>query len=147
MQQISEDFRRKREIRFGTKNGYARLVRNRWPTNTVCQVMAEWSLTDGEARGVVYAQASQRTIDKIEQHPRGGWPIILEVKALVLGATVFDFIEKEQVRLAEQQRRAEAELARLDQAARDLPFALGLRGGVGAGEPRGPACEDRTDGR
>lgn len=70
-------------VGLSTKNAWARYVRNRWRTNTLCEIQSEWDLTEGQARGLLYAQASQSTIDAILEHPRGGFGLgllILEIK-------------------------------------------------------------------
>lgn len=100
---------------FGIENTLAAHVRNRWPTNTLAHIEREWSLTTGEARGVLYAQASRATINKILR-PRGAG-LLARIKAFRLGLTLlchlcgitFDqFLEHEQARLRDERRQSEA---------------------------------------
>lgn len=128
---IHETKRRNSEEFLGTKNALAKIVRNRWPSMTIEHVRSIWELTEGEARGVVYAQASQRTVDKILKHPRGGWRIGLEVLEETIGHGLAHFINNEKARLAEEQRQAEEDARALDQMASRIPVLLGLgdRGG------------------
>ena len=143
--QVREELRRTHE--YGTKHALARLVRRRWEHKPIDACMAEWGLTEGEARGLVYGLASQRTIDKIKQHPRGGWRIILEADALVTGCSVLDFIQSETARIENDRRRADAELARLGQMARALPAVLGVGSGGSRGGSAAEAGEPRSFGR
>ena len=120
-----EEPRRSSENEFGLKNALARIVRNRWRTKTIEAVMAEWGLTDGEARGVVYAQASQRTLDKIIKHKRGGWSLYLDMGAEVIGHALEQHITQEQGRLAHERAAFEQRERQLIRMAGDL---LSLRG-------------------
>lgn len=113
---------------FGTANGLARLVRRRWPANTVGCVQAEWDLTEGEAKGVLYAQASRATIDKIKKHPRSGWRVFLEVDAAVIGESLEQFLTREQRRLADERARQEADERRLVEMAGRVGAVFGLGG-------------------
>lgn len=139
--EVREERRRSSENDFGTKNALARIVRRRWPGKTVAEVMAAWDLTDGEARGVVYAQASQTTIDKIKRHANGGWATVLEADAMVIGESVFDFFAREQKRLSDEKARTDAEIARLAAVGPDVAAAVlvGCRGGAGASRVAGEA--------
>jgi hypothetical protein len=96
-----------RNSEFSTANALARIVRRRWQTKTVLEVMAEWDLTEGEAKGVVYAQASRTTIDKIKHHPRGGWSVMLEVDAMVIGVTLEEHLQRQQERLDRERQTIE----------------------------------------
>lgn len=104
-----ENIRSSRDFRpdnWGLKNSLARYVRRRWPQLTVAAVSAEWGLSEGEARGVVYASASQPVIDKILKHKRGGWMLLLDIAAEVIGQDLADHLETERERHAERQRHA-----------------------------------------
>lgn len=92
-------------FRLTTKNAWAKYVRNRWRTNTLAEIQAEWDLTEGEARGVLYAQASQATIDKILEHKRGGFGLGLEILAIKTATTLEQHITEQ----AEEARRERAE--------------------------------------
>lgn len=113
-----------------TKQAWAKYVRNRWRENAVGYVQAEWNLSDGEARGLVYAQASQRTIDKIRAHKRGGLFVLLTVEAMARGteldAMLRRFIEHERERSAHAFREHAAREARLAQMAAHLVADRGL---------------------
>ena len=93
--------------RLSTKNAWAKYVRNRWPNNALKGAMAEWNLTEGQARGVVYAQISQSTIDVILERedlrrPAGGFALGLVILAIKTATSLENYIA------------AEAEEARLD---------------------------------
>ena len=92
----STNLRTSSSEKVSTRQAWARYVRNRfYGQKLLFRVMEEWGLTEGEARGVIYAQASQNTIDKIKQPPRGGWLVTLQVEAAVYGETAEQAIEKE----------------------------------------------------
>ena len=93
--QIRENPRRICEPNFGLENALARIVRRRGPGATIDNVAAEWGLTEGRARGVVYAQGSLKTINSILRHKRGGWAIALEMLASVIGEGVEQFLQSE----------------------------------------------------
>lgn len=108
-------------VDFGTKNAWARYVRRRWPNNAVKGAMREWRLSEGEAKGLVYAQASQPTIDKVLRFdPLKGFGIGLEILAILTGVQLENFIEhqaeearNEQARHAADERRLEALATRI----------------------------------
>lgn len=79
----------------GTKEAYAEVARRRWPVNTVKSAMVEWGLTDGEAKGLVYGHASQSTIDKILEHPRGGFGVGLEALEIKSALKFEEFLSQE----------------------------------------------------
>lgn len=103
----SDDFRRNSE--FGMENGLAAIVRRRWPLNPVDQIAREWGLSDGQARGVLYATASRSTLNKILKHKRGGLSLWLEIIAEVTGERLETYIEKQAERARDERRRWEAE--------------------------------------
>ena len=80
---------------FGVENALARIVRRRWPTNTLCYIMAEWGLTKGQAQGVLYATASRSTINVIIKHKRGGLRLLVTLGCLVTGETLEHFLKSE----------------------------------------------------
>lgn len=93
---------------FGLENALAAHVRRRWPNNTLDHIAREWGLTTGEARGVLYAQASRPTLNKIIKHRRGGWPLWIELVGSVTGTTFDQFLEREHDRLRKERERMEA---------------------------------------
>lgn len=116
----TDDFRRNSD--FGMEQGLAAIVRRRWPLNPVDQIAREWGLSDGQARGVLYATASRSTLNKILKHKRGGLSLWLEIIAEVTGERLETFIEDqakrarhERERWEAEERAAEARLARLSE--------------------------------
>jgi hypothetical protein len=144
---IRDDFVVKSAATLSTKNAWALYVRRRWPQNTVNHCCIEWDITDGEARGLVFAQASQRTIDKVLDHPRGGMRLALLITEIRFQTALQAWVGSEQERLAHEASRAAAEADALAAMARRLPSGLGL-GGVRADRvgPRrtGDGCEVRS---
>ena len=102
------------------ENALARIVRRRWPSNTVDNVAAEWSLPAGRARNVVYARTSMATLNLIVRHKRGGWPIIIAIFEQVIKTSLRDFVSREVVTLNETLRLAEREADRLAKLESDL---------------------------
>jgi hypothetical protein len=110
--------REKRPHDYGMANAIARKVRRDWPAGTIDATAAEYRLTNGEARGVVYGTASRATIDKVLK--RGGWALAVELVADVLGQPLEHFIEEqakrarhERTKWEAEERAAKARLARL----------------------------------
>lgn len=103
-----------------TKNALARLVRRAWPAQTVKQAQAFWDLTEGEAKGVVYATASQATLDKIKRHRNGGWRLTLAIDALVIGRSLQDFIIEETERARERIETRRRRLRQMEALAASL---------------------------
>jgi hypothetical protein len=103
-----ENFRTSsKSVGFSTKNAWARWARQRYPNNGVKGLMAEFGLTEGEAKGLIYAQASQPTIDKLLDHPRGGFGLGLEILAIRTGISLEQYIEDQARGAADERRRAE----------------------------------------
>lgn len=114
----SKNFARS-SFRLSTKNAWAKWVRNAYRTNALLGLMEDFGLTEGQARGVIYAQASQPTIDQILDHPRGGFWLGLEILCIRLGTTLEDKIAER----AEEARHVQAQAK-----ARERHFeALGAR--------------------
>lgn len=88
-------------------NALARRVRKLHPTGTVDATAAEFRLTNGEARGVVYGSASRATIDKVLK--RGGWGLAVELLADVLGEPLEQFIEHQARKARDERQKWEAE--------------------------------------
>ena len=107
--------------RRGTKDAWAEYVRRRWKINCVAAAQAEWDLTEGEAKGLVYGQASQPTIDKILDHHRGGFRLGLAILELRTQTALANFIETEAERAKHERttwEERERHLARLEALAR-----------------------------
>jgi hypothetical protein len=117
--------------KLGTKNAWALYARRRWPQNGVKLAMAEWSLTEGEAKGLFAAQISQPTIDKIIDHKRGGFGLGLLILEIRCQTGLREWIQSERERSADAAKRAAEDAAALGQMARDLPAAAGLGGAGG----------------
>ena len=89
-------------------------------------IQNEWGLTDGEARGVMYATASRSTLRKIIKHPAcGGWSLGLMLLHGVIGHDLAEHIERTRANERNQYERMDAGLR---QMAADLPAVLGLDG-------------------
>jgi hypothetical protein len=124
-----------REIRpsdFGMENSLAGIVRRRWPSATADNVAAEWNLTEGEAKGVVYATASRTTLNKILKHRRGGLSLWLEIIADVTGERLDSYLTREAERARHERATWEAEERRLEQ----LEARWRARCALDAGGPR-----------
>ena len=116
---------RKPEIELGLENALARLVRRRWPEKTVENVQAEWSLSKGQAQGVVYAQASRSTINAVIRHRRGGLRLLILLGCVMTGETLSSLIAAEVANLEQEARRSAAEaraLADLEARLARLPL-------------------------
>lgn len=124
--EFSDDFITTSATRLSTKNAWALYARRRWPQNTVKQAMAEWDLTDGEARGLVFAQISQPTIDKIIDHNRGGFGLGLLILEIRTQTALKVWLQSEKQRLENEARRSAADAHALAQMAARLPAHLGL---------------------
>lgn len=92
---------------YGMENALAKILRRRWPMNTVENTQAEYDLTEGEARGAVYATASRTTLNKILKSRRGGLGLWLEIIAEVTGETLDGFLTHQAKEAADERRRAE----------------------------------------
>jgi len=109
-----------------TQQAWAMYVRRRWPTNTVKASMSEWGLTEGQAKGLLYGNASQSTIEAIDHHPRGGMGLALHIQEIKFQTLIADWLEEERERRAHEHRQQEAKDARLAQMARHLGSVLHL---------------------
>lgn len=108
-----ENFRAFRENDYGLENALAKLARNRWPEKTVTYVQREWSLTEAEARNVVYATASKSVLNKILRHKRGGAKLGVELVFDVTNSNLEGYIQ-------ERAREAAVEAAKWDAEQRRL---------------------------
>lgn len=125
---ISSDFVVKSSVRLSTKNAWALYARRRWPKNGVKLAMAEWDLSEGEAKGLIAAQISQPTIDKIIDHPNGGFGLALLILEIRTQTGLSEWLKSEEERHANAAERAAADARALAQMARRLPAVLGLGG-------------------
>jgi hypothetical protein len=161
--EISSKNIRQSSFPLSTKNAWAKYVRNRWPQNTLCMAQAEWNLTEGEARGLLYAQASQPTIDKIldtenRKSPLGAFRLGLTILEIRTATKLESFIvqqaeeaareriqwEQEERRLALLQARVSG-LRCLDGPADQPPGVRGLADqGVGAEPDARAVAEPRS---
>jgi len=94
---------------------------------SIKDIQREWNLTDGEARGVLYEQASRATLRKIVK--AGGWDIGLALLTGVIGHDLTHHIER---------RRAHERAAfdRIDGGLRKM--AADLSAVLPVGGPDGP---------
>ncbi len=130
--EISSENVARSSLRLSTKNAWAKWARNLYPNNGVKALQAYWGLTEGEAKGVVYAQASQTTIDKLLDHPRGGFGLGLEILAIRTATKLEQYIETQANEARRERNRWDAEEQRLAV----LEASLRARGSSGAGGPR-----------
>lgn len=144
---IRDEFVTKTAAKLSTKNAWALYVRRRWPQNTVNHVCIEWDLTDGEARGLVFASGSQRTIDKVIDHPRGGFGLALLILEIRTQTALGGWLQSERERLEHEAARATADADAVAAMARRLGPGLGVGGlrpdRVGPGRS-GVGCEVRS---
>jgi len=112
--EISSKYVSESSERLTTKNAWAMYARRRWPNNGVKGSMAEWSLTEGEAKGLIYAQISQPTIDKILDHPNGGFGLGLLILTIKTKTRLENYIEQQAREANCEKRTFEAEEHRLD---------------------------------
>jgi hypothetical protein len=102
-------------FRLSTKNAWARYVRTRWPVNGLAEMQRAWNLTEGQARGVLYAQASQSTIDAIMDHvgPMAAFGLGVEILAIKTGVRLEAFIDKQAQEARHEAAKWDAEERRL----------------------------------
>jgi hypothetical protein len=96
---------------YGLENAMAAYVRRRWPENTVKHVMGHFDLTDGLARGVVYATATRRGLNQCVR--KGGWSLWLILGAMLFGHALEAHIERERERERKSWERVDRGLGRL----------------------------------
>ena len=100
----------------GFENVLASYVRRR--AMSIKDIQREWNLTDGEARGVLYAQCSRATLRKIVK--TGGWDMGLMLLTGVIGHDLQTHVTQA-MRMRDAQRRdEEIRDQRLLEMARDL---------------------------
>lgn len=101
---------------------WAAYVRQRWPQNALSAIQREWDLTEGEARNLLYAHASLRTIEKIGLHRHGGLRLELDMLLRRWGTSLEAYAhtqeqEHERARLS-QEARIQSERLALSRLAR-----------------------------
>jgi hypothetical protein len=119
----SDDFCRSSE--FGMENALAAICRRRWPSNPIDHIAREWGLTEGQARGVLYAQASRTTLNAVLRHRRGGLRLWLDIIAEVTGEKLEQYIINQAEEARREQAKYEAEVRRLDAMQARLSGRLG----------------------
>ena len=114
-----QDYTRSAKPDFGMEHVLASYVRRkRW---SIKEIMTRFRLTDGQARGVMYAAASRSTLNHVIKV--GGWRIGLMLIAGVVGHTLSEHIERKRAHEKAIYDRMDASLR---QMAADLPAVLGL---------------------
>lgn len=88
-------------------------------------IQRRWNLTEGEARGVMYASAGRATLRKILKHENGGWGIGLMLLTGVIGHDLTEHIERRRAHEKAQYDRIERGLRKMGS---DIPAVLGLDG-------------------
>lgn len=107
---FSSEFRSFSSDRMTTKDAWAHYARRRWPVSGVKSAMAEWNLTEGEAKGLFAGSVSFNTVEKIKDHKRGGMRLALLIEQIRFQTALSDFIEAEIQGVAnEQQQLADLE--------------------------------------
>lgn len=130
--EIPNKYVQKSSVGLSTKNAWALYARRRWPVNTLKSAMAEFDLSEGEARGLVYATIGQAAIDKILDHPRGGFALGLLILQIRCQTSIQQHIEHEKVRLDGEAKRLEADRQTADRLAVRLRDLGDLRPGHAA---------------
>jgi hypothetical protein len=118
-----EHFTKSAKADHGFEHVLASHVRRRGMS--IKDIQNQWSLTDGEARGVMYAQASRATLRKIVKSPNGGWELGLMLLSGVIGHDLNTHIERKRAHERASFERMDAGLRKM---AADLPAVLGLDG-------------------
>jgi hypothetical protein len=137
---ISEDFLALSEVRRTTKQAWAAYVRRRWPTNCQAHVEREWGLSAGRANGVVWSNITQKTIDQILDHKRGGPTVAIDVLALQFGEDVHAFLES----VIADMRRGIADARARNEADDRRLVALSHRLGALRSVPRNVGARNRA---
>jgi len=146
--EISSKSVRNSAFRLNTKNAWAKHVRNRWPVNTLAMIQREWDLTEGQARGVLYAQASQSTIDEImdtedRKRPLGAFRLGLIILEIRTATTLADYIEQQ----AQGARRERIEWEREEHRLALLQSRVSGRDSLDGGSDQPPGAGGSTDAR
>lgn len=108
----SKNLRTSSFVRMGTKQAWAAYVRRRfYGEKLLHRCMDEWDLTEGLARGVVYATGGLRGLNICIR--KDGWPLLLFIGTAMLRHTLQTHIEKER-------ERERTTWQRLDRGLRDM---------------------------
>ena len=100
---IRDDFREIRETRpseYGLQNALAAYVRQHSPAHSVQWAIHTFGLTEGEARGLVYANTTLRTLNKALK--AGGWSLWLWLGAHLFQRGLEHHLEQERKRHADR---------------------------------------------
>lgn len=122
MENRTENFAQSAQPDFGFENVLASYVRRQ--EMSLKDIQRRWNLTDGEARGVMYAQASRSTVRKILKAKNGGWELGLMLLSGVIGHDLQTHIERKRAHERASFERIDAGLRKM---ADDLPalFSVG----------------------
>jgi hypothetical protein len=101
----------RRDPSYGIRNALAKKVRREYPGKPIDSLRAEYGLSEGEARNVVYGNASLRSIEKIMK--AGGLGLAIELWADALSDSLEDYLKRE----AEEAAHAETRAASIRRAA------------------------------
>lgn len=123
--EISSKSFRQSSLSLSTKNAWAQIARRMfYGQNLIKAAMRRWDLTEGQARGLVYASITQPTIDHIlKRNPIEGFTLSLEVTAIVTGIRLEEYIEYK----AEETRHGIAEFEAEERRWADMSARLGER--------------------
>ena len=116
METSAKSFAKNASPDHGFENVLASYVRRR--AMSIKNIQREWNLTDGEARGVLYAQCSRATLRKIVK--TGGWDMGLMLLTGVIGHDLETHITRTKRMRDAQRRDEEIRDQRLLEVARDL---------------------------
>lgn len=116
-----QSYTKSAEPDFGFENVLASYVRRQ--EMSLKDIQRRWNLTDGEARGVMYASAGRATLRKILKHENGGWDIGLMLLTGVIGHDLNEHIERRRAYEKAHYDRIERSLRKM---VSDLPLVLGL---------------------
>jgi hypothetical protein len=137
---ISSEFIRKSSPDLTTKNAWAQIARRKfYGQNIVKAAQAYFDLTEGQARGLVYASITQPTIDHIlKRNPVEGFELSLEVAAIVTGLKLEEYLDHRAREAARAKAEWEAAERRLATLRACVPDGSGVaRIGAGALGPVG----------
>lgn len=127
---ISSDFRVKSTPRRSTKAAWSLYVKRRWPgVGGVKMAMAEWGLSEWEARSLFEGAPSVVTVDRINDHKNGGFGLALQILEIRFSTALSDYITKQAEEARDELVRWEIEERRLAELARACEQARGQSAG------------------